>query len=187
MRRRRRRKYGCASVSTATSFRSAASTRAAIHDFSHTAMPSLFLWTHPSPTSANSPSRRRRGRRARVCSTPSTRCPSSQRQQSRCGCPCPFYPMLWVRLRTLKIDAAELSLFESGCTDTAEFVEYHCEEYSGSVRGNVKIGVEMKGRNGKKEFVYSPVLKVNRVANVHFQMASLPRRAFRDVQPWILH
>ena len=36
------------------------------------------------------------------------------------------------------------------------------------------MGAGMKGRNGKKELVYSPVLKVNRVANVHFQMASVP-------------
>lgn len=49
------------------------------------------------------------------------------------------------------------------------------------------MGAGMKGRNGKKELVYSPVLKVNRVANVHFQMASVPKRAFRDVQPWILY
>ncbi|KAK8831216.1 hypothetical protein WA577_003386 [Blastocystis sp. JDR] len=41
--------------------------------------------------------------------------------------------------------------------------------------------------NGKKELVYSPVLKVNRVANVHFQMASVPKRAFRGVQPWVLY
>lgn len=48
-------------------------------------------------------------------------------------------------------------------------------------------GAGMKGRNGKKELVYSPVLKVNRVANVHFQMASVPKRAFRGVQPWVLY
>ena len=45
----------------------------------------------------------------------------------------------------------------------------------------------MKGRNGKKELVYSPVLKVNRVANVHFQMGSVPKRAFRGVEPGVLY
>ena len=56
-----------------------------------------------------------------------------------------------------------------------------------AVFADVRMGAGMKGRNGKKELVYSPVLKVNRVANVHFQMASVPKRAFRGVQPWILY
>lgn len=87
----------------------------------------------------------------------------------------------------MRVDAAELPVLESGRADAAEPVQHHREEHSRGVRGDVRMGAGMKGRNGKKELVYSPVLKVNRVANVHFQMASVPKRAFRDVQPWILY
>ena len=42
-------------------------------------------------------------------------------------------------------------------------------------------------RGGKKELVYSPVLKVNRVANVQFEMSAVPTYAFKDIQPWVIH
>ena len=50
---------------------------------------------------------------------------------------------------------------------------------------DVRYGV--MHRNGKKELVYSPVLKVNRVANVQFEMSAMPTPAFKDVRPWIIH
>ena len=69
----------------------------------------------------------------------------------------------------MRVDAAELPVLESGRADAEEPVQHHCEEHSRGVRGDVRMGAGMKGRNGKKELVYSPVLKVNRVANVHFR------------------
>ena len=43
------------------------------------------------------------------------------------------------------------------------------------------------GRNGKRELVYSPVLKVNRVANIEFSFRSLPKRVFSNIDEWVIY
>ena len=43
------------------------------------------------------------------------------------------------------------------------------------------------GRNGKRELVYSPVLKVNRVANIEFSFRSLPKRVFSNMDEWVIY
>ena len=46
--------------------------------------------------------------------------------------------------------------------------------------------MELNFRDGKKELVFSSVLKVNRVASLSFSMHAVKRDLFKDTSNWLL-